>query len=129
MNKYLASLAVSLLIVAASHAQSTAEALKFLVPAADQVTGSFRVEDKSDGQGDKVTFWDTGKLGAMPDKAAIEQAKIDLVAARQAAATLLANERAALIALRDKVQSGQDLTPAELRTVIRLLIRRSLLSD
>lgn len=110
-----------------SFAQSTAEALKFLAPTA--TNDDFKVENKLDGQGDVIAFWNTGKLGAQPNQAAIDQAKIDLLAVRQAAATSLANERTALAALRVKLNNEENLTPAELRIAVRLLIRRSMIRD
>lgn len=112
-------------LIGLAHAQSVAEALKFLAPTADQSAGDFKVENSLDGRGDRVTFWDTAKLGAQPNQAAIDQAKIDLNAQRLAAATAKQQESTLLDNARTKLANNQDLTAVELRAVLRALILRS----
>lgn len=105
--------------------QSLGEALQFLAPTADQFGGDFRVEDRLDGQGERVTFWNVAKLGPLPTLSKINQAKIDLAAQRQAEQTARQQELSLLDSARTKLANNQDLTAAELRAVLRALIRRT----
>jgi hypothetical protein len=107
---------------------SLGTAIAHLYPNANPLR-DYRIEDKGDGQGERISFWNTATLGVQPTAPQIAQAEIDAAAALAAQVTALTSERTALIALRDKVQAGTDLTPAEMRVLFRLLIRRSLLRD
>jgi hypothetical protein len=99
-----------------------ANAILHLYPNANPST-DYRIEDKGDGQGLRVTFWSDARLGPQPSQATIDQARLDWQAARDAAALARQQEHDVLDAARQKLAS-QDLTAAELRAVLRIIIRR-----
>ena len=99
------------------------EAIAQLFPSA--VHGvDFRVDDRGDGQGARITFWSVAKLGVQPTQATIDQAKLDVDAARAAATTTRNQENTVLAAALTKLGNGNDLTAAELRAVLGIMIRR-----
>lgn len=122
--KHIIAAAILIAAAASAFSQSLGDALQYLYPNASQISGDFRVEDRGDGQGAKIARWDAAKLGAQPSQAQIDQAKIDLTTARTAASTTRQQESTVLAAALTKLGNGTDLTAAELRAVIAIIIRR-----
>jgi hypothetical protein len=109
-------------VISATQAGEVFDAVRFLHPSA-KLFDDYEIRDEV------IVRWNATKLGPQPTQAQIDQAKIDLQAARDAAATQLSQERVALQSARTKLLNNETLTQNELNAVLRLLIRRSLLRD
>lgn len=76
---------------------------------------------------DDLVEWNVPLLGPRPTDEQIAQYRIEAQQAKDASTVANQQERTNLIALRDKLQAGGDLTAPEMRAVLRFLIRRELL--
>lgn len=110
------------LFAASASGQSLGEVIEHLHPTANQLAGDFRVEDRGDGP--RIAKWNEAKLGAQPTQTQIDQARIEITAAKQAAATKDNQDRAILVSAIDKLKLGQNLTQAELNAVLIRIIQK-----
>lgn len=124
MRTFFLFLSLLVFLCPASHAQGLGDALAYLYPNADPIS-DYRVADLADGAGPKIIKWDATKLGPQPTQAQIDQAKIDLAAAREAERTARTAELNLLEQARTKLANNQALTQNELNAVLRALIRRT----
>lgn len=112
------TLLVLFILSVSAFAGDVYDAVRFLYPNAEFFK-DYEVRDEV------IVKWDTAKLGAQPTPSQIAQAKIDADAARLAFQQQRQQEATLLENARTKLAADQDLTPAELRAVLRALIRRS----
>jgi hypothetical protein len=94
------------------------DGLRYLYPNAEFFK-DFEVRDEI------IIKWDAARLGPQPSSAQITQAAADARAARLALQQQRQTEATLLENARLKLAADQDLTPDELRAVLRALIRRS----
>lgn len=102
----------------AAHAGEVYDGLRHLYPNAEFFK-DYEVRDEV------ITKWDAAKLGPQPNPAQITIAAADAAAAREAARTARQQELDLLESARAKLARNEDLPAAELRAVLRALIRRS----
>ena len=98
--------------------------LKKLYPAA--VSGDYRIEDRADGQGPRLIFFNVATLGPQPNTQQIADAAAAMRTELAAAAAFTDNQKAALRTLIAKMRSGGNLTATEQRQfnlAVLILIR------
>lgn len=89
--------------------------IRSLYPTADPFK-DFCVRDDADGRGPKVTYWDTSKLGPMPELAVLESAGVQAVKDAVSVKATKTDRRTAILALDPK-----EIKDPALRVVVEFL--------
>lgn len=106
---------------------SLAAALRLLAPTADR-TRDFRIEDRSDGNGQQIVFWNEAKLGPAPTQAQIDAAIVLVDAEKDRVVAIRSDSGRADLLNRLKTATASEIKTYVANTVADLASARTLIA-